>query len=101
MGGNAAKYIARWNSGTTSIAKGNVPNGVEVYPNPSSGKFAVKSNAASVVEIYNITGQLLFREAIAPGEELTVDLKVPSGIYFCRTISSQGTLLSTKKCIIH
>lgn len=62
-----------------------------IYPNPSEGKYQLRLtefSTNSLIEIYNITGQLIY--SFAPkNESIEIDLrKEKSGIYFLKYIAN-------------
>jgi hypothetical protein len=65
---------------------------VRVYPNPLRGGQSLSvlfdrplANAEVVAEVYDILGQLIYRQAIMSGDEIEVQrAKLASGLYFLR-----------------
>jgi hypothetical protein len=65
---------------------------VRVYPNPLRGGQSLRvlfdrplANAEVVAEVYDILGQLVYRQAIMSGDEIEVQrAKLASGLYFLR-----------------
>ena len=62
---------------------------VAVYPNPNSGRFTVATARDGQIEIYNLSGQLLFSRTIDAGEN-TIDLPTASGVYLIKTRTADG-----------
>jgi hypothetical protein len=95
--------LAGWDPLATSIMdQGEKSRGISVFPNPSGGKFTVRTNNSSIntIEIYNLTGTRIFSipdTRILPANE--IDLTgFAKGIYFikiyCReNIYSQKILI--------
>ena len=106
----------------TGISSSFMQDLIQVYPNPTSGKFqvAISSSSSSQykkVEIYNVLGEKIFAmdegtlssrggqwtdrggNTNYPITQLTIDLSdKPSGIYFIQIKTEQGTI--NKKLII-
>ncbi len=91
---------------TTNIDKYSNNNSINIYPNPSSGKFVLEINSEylemTTINIYNPTGKLVYTEINLSSEtnnkhniELTNMLK---GIYYIQLIGSN--INTTKKLII-
>ncbi len=75
-------------------------NGTVLFPNPSNGKFTIKSDAAlHKISIYNNTGTLIRRLNVDQngGEEVTIS-GLSSGIYLIQL--ENGTQKSWKKMIV-
>lgn len=64
-----------------------------VFPSPSSGMFTIggKITAGDVVEVYDLTGQLVFcRKQVETGQQQTLDLSsLAEGTYLIRILGSQ------------
>jgi hypothetical protein len=73
---------------------------VSIYPNPSSAKFILELNNPekySVLRIYDITGKVIFNDAIKE-EKTEVDLSsFANGIYLLQV--SSGEKLISKKLV--
>lgn len=59
--------------------------GFEIFPNPSSGSFAVQLSGAArgayhTVQVYDISGQLLYHQELTQAEQ-TVPFKAKPGVY--------------------
>ena len=70
---------------------------VAVYPNPSNGNFILETNANSnqSVEIYNLVGDLIF-QATLNSSRTPINLRVPSGVYFCELKDERNNILRMK-----
>jgi hypothetical protein len=85
---------------TTGIAESTKQESL-IYPNPSNGKFTIRSNnAISEVEIYNITGERVFTDFnFSNRGSKSVDLSnFPKGIYLMKIYI--GTKITTKKIVV-
>jgi hypothetical protein len=76
---------------------------IKVFPNPSNGVFTIQSSVVShksLVEIYNIFGQPVYKAPL-PTETTQVNLSAePKGIYLYRVITDDGNLASQGKLVI-
>ncbi len=89
--------IARYESGLVGTEE--LSNGVDlvdIYPNPSTGKFFILSRSAEVrrVEIRNTLGESLHMENILSSDNSPIELdlsKFQTGVYFVRVERSDGS----------
>ncbi|MBA3662702.1 MAG: N-acetylmuramoyl-L-alanine amidase [Bacteroidetes bacterium] len=91
---NNSGWTANWNClSTTGISEATEATSVEVYPNPTSGKFTVKNskfNALSLmaigIEVTDILGQKIIPQTfIHESGTWSIDISnQPDGIYFLR-----------------
>jgi hypothetical protein len=66
-----------------------VADAMFLYPNPSSGKVQVKLAGDITVYVYSLSGQLIRRIPLSPGEKI-VDLShLPAGLYQVRAKSGE------------
>ncbi len=76
---------------------------LKVYPNPSTGKFAVQWNEItgnSVLKIYNVLGEEV-KSMELTGNANEVDLSSsPNGVYFYKVLSSNSELIGRGKIVI-
>ena len=65
---------------------------IEVYPNPTNGKFRVTSQtqSPSQVELYAIDGRPIQRKALAAQGEVEMELKGKKGVYIVRVLNKEG-----------
>ena len=76
----------------------------KLYPNPTLGELWLSTNgleeeAEVFVELYNLSGQLLQRQAYLPNTTERLSLKEqPQGAYFYRVVQA-GEVLSSGKLI--
>lgn len=73
-------------STTTSIAQINVENGLDVFPNPSAGKFTVKIKEdkfiAPAITVYNISGKEVYHMEQGNTAAIDIDMQgAAKGIY--------------------
>lgn len=61
-----------------------------VYPNPFNNKIMINTHEPLNVKVYDIRGNIIIRQHILPGEEITTDY-IHSGIYFIEIIVNSGT----------
>lgn len=89
FGINTPAYFALDNItyGTASINKLSVAN-PEVYPNPSTGKFTVKS-AIGQINVYALSGELILTQTTNGIQEIDLNT-VQSGTYIIETSTSEG-----------
>ncbi len=69
-------------------------NNFKLYPNPSTGKILIesKNGTISTIEIYDIRGQLIFKNSYGLENNIQIDISdKPNGIYFIKIISSNNT----------
>jgi PKD repeat protein len=75
---------------------------LQVYPNPTNGRFIISSTGLpqkTEMEIYNMIGEKVFESQLT--RNITqVNLQQPPGLYLCRIINSYGQLLLSTKVII-
>ncbi|MBK0401668.1 T9SS type A sorting domain-containing protein [Adhaeribacter sp. BT258] len=72
---------------------------VSVYPNPSKGKFNVKLvgyKQDAALELYSLTGQLIAKEEVKAGQEITkVQVKnLAAGTYLLKVVSEKGVQIN-------
>ena len=78
--------------GTASVNKLNLVK-QEVYPNPTTGKFTVKSTGSGEISVYSLTGELVFSQTTNGTQEL--DLRdLQSGTYIVETLTSEGVAIT-------
>ncbi|MFC5269295.1 T9SS type A sorting domain-containing protein [Adhaeribacter terreus] len=72
---------------------------VSVYPNPSNGKFNVKLvgyKHDAALELYTLTGQLIVKENVKAGQEVTkLQVKnLAAGTYLLKVVSEKGVQIN-------
>jgi hypothetical protein len=85
---------------TASINELNTFNEVVIYPNPSNGMVNIASQEEfTALEIMDITGKLVYSNAVSSSFE-TLDLSyLPEGVYHLKTTTLKGQII--KKLIKH
>lgn len=86
---NTPAYFALDNItyGTASVNKLNLAK-QEVYPNPTSGKFTVKSGSGEI-SVHSLTGELVFSQTTNGTQEIDLSA-LQSGTYIVETLTSEG-----------
>lgn len=105
-GGNFL-YLDDINIGTTPLSVNELQseNNLNVYPNPINKDFSItldlKQNAYTLIEVYNITGESIFKQYYTLSEgknQIGINKNLSSGMYFIKASSEAFTL--TKKIIV-
>jgi sugar lactone lactonase YvrE len=78
---------------------------VNVFPNPSSGKFSVichpPAGGTLQIKVYNILGENVMTEIRRLADDNLIDLtEQPDGIYFYRVIANTGNIMGEGKLVI-
>lgn len=89
FGINTPAYFALDNIsyGTASLNELTVVN-QEVYPNPSTGKFTIKSGSGQI-NVYALSGELILSQTTNGTQEINLET-VQSGSYIIETSTSEG-----------
>jgi hypothetical protein len=78
--------------------------GAIVYPNPSTGKFNIKSSVnsrQSLVEVYNMIGEKILSQLATYNSPLTINLAdQPNGVYFYRLLNKDNELVASGKLML-
>ena len=78
-------------------------NGFSFYPNPAKGSFNIKSNASNLatkIDVFDLTGKLLFSKKLDANPENSIDTNLLSkGMYLVYVEATDGTNFSTKLVI--
>ena len=106
------------NPASISVAKLSAPSGIstisnnqsaiKIFPNPSTGSFTLSLSNVSEkcnVEIYNVMGERIFAEILAPstrgqGDNLIELSNQPNGVYLYRVLKEDGGLVGSGKMVI-
>jgi hypothetical protein len=89
-------YIAHYASGLRLAAPPQATTAAyieaDIYPNPTSGKFFIqtKNEAATTVEILDITGRSVRSPQLMNGNQIEIDLsEFSAGVYFAKLVSGE------------
>jgi len=84
-------FIAKYGNNFTGIENLVATSNISVFPNPSTGQFIFSNiEKESVIEIYDITGRLIFTTTAQNTSE-TIDLSLKQkGVYFYKIISDKS-----------
>lgn len=76
-------------------------NQIRIYPNPAGNEVVIESvNENSTVNIYTITGKLVFK-GISKSGSLKIDTeKLENGVYIVKSMHEDGTVMNTDKLVI-
>ena len=98
-------FTYRWeflygNVGSTFSVNDLKPTSISVYPNPSNDLINIKldDNQLSKIELYDITGKLLFKKNLKANNYVLNIANYPSGIYLLK-IFNQNSMFINKKVI--
>jgi hypothetical protein len=94
-------FIARLGNKPTGIEDLKNENEMSVYPNPSYGKFVLKSNTSfKTLQIFNVAGKNIYElnKPVTNGQNEIILPSMPRGIYLIRL--SDGEKLFTRKLVI-
>jgi hypothetical protein len=73
-------------------------NGITLFPNPNKGKFMVElaSPESGLINIRNVTGQLVATRNFTMRRLIALDIDSDPGIYFMEIITRQGQIAELK-----
>ena len=93
-------FIARFDNTITGIENVKKVDGISVYPNPTTGKFTISSNAANAIEIYNVSGARVYSDLnFKQQTSKEIDLSgYAKGIYLVKIYD--GAKIQSRKIII-
>lgn len=96
----------RWSSARSQLQITNISlnknNGIDLYPNPSSGIVYISTSTNSIekITIYNTQSQIVFRSDLSNNKTNSIDLsKLETGVYFVQIEEHEGSK-SIKKLVI-
>lgn len=107
-GGHNANYIASYSESPsiTGIENVAVNSTVNVFPNPSNGKFNVEmttdqqTETKNHIEIYSMLGDKVYEASMDNGRN-SVDLKgCNKGMYLYTVLASNGTVINQGKIMV-
>ena len=99
--GDTCRKPFKVNCNPSQVPEINSESALQIYPNPGSGQFFIRSeNKNSIIEIINVLGEKVYRQAISDkGTVISIDISNnPKGIYFIK--ASSGTAIMTRKIIV-
>jgi len=85
----------------TSAGISDNENFFEIYPNPSSGKFQIKTNAVPTeLIVYNVMGEEVFRTTTAGEQNPVIDISGQAeGVYLLR-VRTESELINTSLVLV-
>ncbi|MDX2190754.1 MAG: M43 family zinc metalloprotease [Bacteroidota bacterium] len=69
-----------------------LPNSMEIYPNPNNGKFKVNSHTRNKLVIIDLMGNIVFEQIIEPGI-IEMDTHLIPGLYYYYTGTKRGKII--------
>ncbi len=84
--------------GSTGIPSSSL-GGFSIYPNPTNGTFSLKmpeETGMALVEIYSITGAVVYSSHISTTKSQSFDLGLQKGVYIVSLTTNNGTKLAQK-----
>ncbi|HTB05355.1 MAG TPA: T9SS type A sorting domain-containing protein [Bacteroidia bacterium] len=104
-GGVQANNIAQWGGPLAMNSVEDNRGDVNVFPNPSDGRFTIRSSVnsrQSLLEIYSVLGEKIYQESLRRAQgDCMIDLSnQPGGVYFYRIIAENSNVLGSGKLII-
>ena len=87
-----------YNINTVGIIENGSSASATIYPNPSNGRYTIKGNSITSIEVYNVTGEIIFR-SLSNNQQTDIDLSNHSnGVYLMKIY--EGQTFFTKKIIL-
>jgi hypothetical protein len=80
----------------------NADGSFDIYPNPASGQFTIKTNASlqGTIKILDILGKELLRKTLSTSVNYMNCSGLPAGIYIVQITDDMSGLLKTRKLIL-
>ncbi|PSG89429.1 LamG-like jellyroll fold domain-containing protein [Aurantibacter aestuarii] len=103
---NLVKRILQFNATETNRVPVNVDvttlstssfelDNFKIYPNPTSGLFTIKTDKALNVEVYDVTGRLILKDALQTTKTLSLE-KQEAGLYLIHLKNNLGQFATIK-----
>jgi hypothetical protein len=92
-GGEDTFILKLSHSGTVGITENNIAENIKVYPNPTSGNFAIKFETIQKelsVRIMSIAGQILETRKFQNTDFVQLKLEQPNGFYLVELQNEKG-----------
>lgn len=92
-------FILKLSSLPVGLIENSFSDQLTVYPNPTDGKFTVKSDnilESLNVRLHSLTGQLILNKNFQYINNIQLEINQPSGIYILETIDEQGNKTALK-----
>ncbi len=86
-------YLLKWNQTTVGIEEKARVVGVSIYPNPTTGNFAIKFKTIQKelsVRVVSITGQTVETRTFQNTDFIQLQLNQPNGIYIVEVLNEKG-----------
>lgn len=97
--GRLDAYVHKISQAVSAISEAKSMNEVSIYPNPNNGIFTIETSLVSnnnSIEVFNIFGQLVYRQKAIAASTLVDISNQASGVYFVK-ITSEGQHIATQK----
>jgi len=72
---------------------------IHLYPNPARDQVMIQSNTAAVVEVVDLSGKVMLRQALIEGENTLNVSSLSAGVYLCQ-YQINGKRHATDKLIL-
>ena len=87
----------------SAVRNNSVTEHFNIYPNPSNGNFTVDFSSINqkikTIQVYSITGNLVFIQNIETENLLKIETTFPKGLYMVQLINDDG-IIATEKIIV-
>jgi hypothetical protein len=86
-------YLLKWNQTTVGITENTFTENIQVYPNPTTGNFAIKFETIQKelsVRIMSISGQTIENSTFQNTGFVQLQLEQPAGFYFVELQNEKG-----------
>jgi len=77
-----------------SVNQQELENKINIFPNPTTGKFTVSnlSSESKEIQILNIVGEIVFMKKLSAAHEQVIDPDLMPGIYFVKLLGKENIL---------